>query len=267
MQLSPLRDARRGAPRHGGACSAGRPPAPQPPRRGGHRAGAAGTRRGCRRPLRRAGEGGSGGSPAPRGRRAAVRVSGAAALLAPNGRGGLTDGHVPAPAAAGRRGGGPRGSAAGGGEQRPRAPAGEADPKVSASPPPEVGSRHRKKRAARLQRGGSAYLCLGAEGGPGSVAPPGPASRVTPPSAGLRGRAAELVRARRRSGAGSARRPALRLGGLGARSKGGFSLLHAASREASPGLSQHFPAVSDTPLYMKRIIQPGSRTRAQKKLN
>lgn len=42
-------------------------------------------------------------------------------------------------------------------------------------------------------------------------------------------------------------------------------LLQAASREASPTLSQHFPAVSDTPLRTARTIQPGSRTHSQKK--
>lgn len=139
----------------------------------------------------------------------------------------------------------------GGGEQRPRAPAGEADPEVKCFPGGgSVGTARSREQAAAEASGGaaargSAYLCLGAEGGPGSLAPAGPASRVTPPapSAGLRESAAELVpglRRRRRRGeraggrrarAGSGRQLALRLGGLGQRrAEGGFSSKQPAGR-------------------------------------
>lgn len=64
----------------------------------------------------------------------------------------------------------------------------------------------RWKRAARLQRGGSAYLCLGAEGGPGISGPggtgePGDPRRARGGWGGLRESAAEVVPGlRRRSG-------------------------------------------------------------------
>lgn len=57
---------------------------------------------------------------------------------------------------------------------------------------------------------------------------------------------------------GSARR-------AGAARSGRRLLLGAASRQASPGLSQHFPAASDAPLRTKRTMQPGSRTQAMEK--
>lgn len=120
----------------------------------------------------------------------------------------------------------------------------------------------------------SSYLCLGAEGGPGSLAPAGPAERG---AAGERGgvspgapaAAAERGAGGRAPGSGGEREAA----GSAARRAGAAQsrrrlLLQAASREAFLGLSQHFPAVSDTPLRTKRTIQPGSRTHAQKiKLN
>lgn len=224
--------------------------------------------------------------PARRGRNAAVRVSGAAAPPAPKCRG-LTEGHVspPSAAGAGRRGWRPPrecGREWGGRErglQRPRAPAGEVARKVTRFPASgSVGTARSREQAREKTSGdaaaqGSSYLCLGAESGPGSLGRAGPASRVTPPNARLRERAAELVpeRRRRRSGrapgsggerkaAGSAVRRA------GAAQTRRMLLLQAASREASLGLSQHFPAVSDTPLRTKRTIQPGSRTHQKKKI-
>lgn len=204
-----------------------------------------------------AGQGGSGGSPAPRGRRAAVRGSGAAALLAPNGRGGLTEG---ARSSSGRRGGGPAGvrSRAGGA-------AALGTGRRDVSPPPEVGSRRRKRRAARLQRGGLRLPLSGRRGRAGICRPAGTRQPGRPAERGAAGACGGVSPGLAAGGEREA--AALRLGGRGARSKRGFSVLHAARREAPPRLSQHFPAVSDTPLRMNGIIQPGSRTHAQENLN
>lgn len=205
--------------------------------RGGGRPGPARLGAGGARPC--------GSSPAPRCSRPRAAASPRGTSLLRRRRG--PAGGVAAPA--GVRGG----VCVGGGEQRPRAPAGEADPEVKCFPGGgSVGTARSREQAAAEASGGaaargSAYLCLGAEGGPGSLAPAGPASRVTPPapSAGLRESAAELVpglrrRRRRRRGeraggrrarAGSGRQLALRLGGLGQRrAEGGFSSKQPAGR-------------------------------------
>lgn len=90
------------------------------------------------------------------------------------------------------------------------------------------------------------------------MAPAGPAA---PPSGRRRG--VSPGRRRRRGAAGG--RWALRRGGLGLRAR--RFLLRAAGREASPRLSQHFPAVLDAPLRAKRTMQPGSRRQAKEKFN
>lgn len=205
----------------------GRSPARTPRRGGRRRRAGARERRGCRRSLRRA-RGGGGARPfraggARPGR--AERSSGAAALPAPGAAG--------SPRATALRRRRPRGSGRRGRPQSKCIPAGGSEgehPEVTEQAP--AGTRG--EAGARI----SAYLCLGGEGGPGSVSPAGPAVRVSPPSAGLREIAAVLVPGpRRRRGSGRAG------GGLGReRAAAGAAARRAGAAQSRGGFFSAQPA-------------------------